>query len=88
MVSARGGAQAQSVADPSRPAENNPQTVTSKSFDLPGPVGSVSLTSSHPLRAAAARSSARCSGRPASSALPPNIGIAIRAARARRSASE
>jgi len=38
MVSARGGAQAQSVADPSRPAENSPQTVTAKSFDLPGPV--------------------------------------------------
>ena len=38
MVSARGGAQAQSVADPSRSAENSPQTVTSKSFDLPGPV--------------------------------------------------
>jgi trehalose 2-sulfotransferase len=38
MVPARGGAQVRPVADPSRRAENNPQTVTAKSFDLPGPV--------------------------------------------------
>jgi trehalose 2-sulfotransferase len=38
MASARGGAQVRTVADPSRPSENNPQTVTAKSFDFPGPV--------------------------------------------------
>ncbi len=38
MVPARGGVQVQPVADPSRPAEQNPQTITAKSFDFPGPV--------------------------------------------------
>jgi LPS sulfotransferase NodH/2-polyprenyl-3-methyl-5-hydroxy-6-metoxy-1,4-benzoquinol methylase len=38
MVPARGGARLRPAADPSRPAENNPQTVTAKSFDLPGPM--------------------------------------------------
>ena len=38
MVPARGGAQVKPVPDPSRPAEQNPQTITAKSFDFPGPV--------------------------------------------------
>ena len=37
MVPARGGAQVKPVADPARP-EQNPQTITAKSFDFPGQV--------------------------------------------------